>query len=353
MSGRLLFFSIPIILITLSFSCKSPSGPDVPKNPREYTWDATMLTYPNAGQTRMFSIWGSSAQDVYVSGFNSLPGGEMYHYDGNQWRPVSLPSGYNYLWKIIGFASNDIWVAAQKPYFDPIKQKTFDSAAVLHYDGKSWSQILSSHMGARALKSMGGNSPQNLYFGSVDGKVIHYDGIKWSIDTLYLNLSINAIGGDEARAFAIGNTWKGVLNDSVMCFTKTTNGWSLYDIQLVTDHSIDPHFGLLSLYSPSPGIFYSCDYRGIFLWQTTKWVKVFNLVGTIIGLGGSGANNILGVGWRDGPLVYHWDGANWDEIKLPQGLLPNDVELYNAWTNGREAFIVGNNGGVSYILHGK
>jgi len=70
--------------------------------------------------------------------------------------------------------------------------------------------------------------------------------------------------------------------------------------------------------------------------------------------GRNGPNNIIAAGRNaEGPLVYHWDGNNWLEIKLPEGLVPTEVLLYDVWTNGREAFIVGNNGAVTYVLHGK
>jgi hypothetical protein len=346
-----LFVALILALLLLQLSCKkSPTEPEF-KSPREYTWTATQLQYPGAYNLSMYSIWASGPTDIYVSGFSILGGqkGAMFHYDGKQWAAVVLPSpDYNYLWEVTGFGANDIWAAGSRLFPDP----SLDSAAILHYDGVRWTQMLPSHMGVRGLKSLGGSSTQNLFFGSRDGKVIRYNGV-WSIDTLYLGLSVRDIGGDEERVFAVGNTFRGALDDSVMCFMRVSNSWQLIDLQLLTQYSAVPRFGASNVYSPAPGDYYSAGELGIFHWQETRWVKVFSPIAVVLGLAGSSAS-ILAVGRNnDGPVIYHWDGASWEEIKLPEGIVPDNVLLFGVWTNGKEAFIVGNNGAVSYVLHGK
>jgi hypothetical protein len=345
------YFSLTLGVFLLQVSCKASTEPQF-KNPREYTWTATQLQYPGAYNLRMYSIWGSSAQNVYASGFSILGGqkGAIFRYDGRQWNPVTaFPSpDYNDLWEITGFGENDIWIAGSR-LFAP----TGDSAAVLHYDGARWTQVLPSHMGVRGLKSIGGTSSRSLYVGSRDGRVLRYNGVSWSVDTLYLGLSLVDIEGDDTQAFAVGNTWRGALDDSIMCFRKSLNTWQLIDIQIETNYSSSPRFGSNGLYSPQAGIFYSCGYLGVFRWEANKWVKVFSPIASLIGIEGNSPTNILTVGWRDGPVAYHWDGVSWEDLKLPHGLIPQDVALYDVWTNGKEAFIVGNNGAVSYLLHGK
>lgn len=84
------FLFVSIILITISFGCKSPSGPDVLKNPREYTWTIDTLAYPGSFQTNMNDIWASSPSDVYVVGHNSDGFRKMYHFNGNTWKPIGL-----------------------------------------------------------------------------------------------------------------------------------------------------------------------------------------------------------------------------------------------------------------------
>jgi hypothetical protein len=342
-------------LIVFQVGCKD--NPIVPteKSPRQYEWDATKISFPNSGQTTMYCVWGSGATDVYVGGYNSLGGnGAIYHYDGAQWQPIPLPSvDYNYFWDIIGFGAKDVWAAGARLYTNPRDQSNLDSAVILHYDGVKWTSMLSTHMGTRGLKSVWGSSSQNLYFGSRDGKVIRFDGARWNIDTLYLGLSMKAIGGDETRVFAMGNTWKGALDDSAMCFMRTSGGWKMLDVQLWTQHASAPRFGSALVYSPAPGSYYSASGSNIFRWQVDRWIKAFSLPCAIGALSGTGEASMLTVGWRDGPAVYHWDGAYWADIKFSSGLLPSYLELLDVWTNGSEAFVIGNDGGVSYVLRGK
>jgi hypothetical protein len=328
-----------------------------PENPREYNWDVSVLSYEGSLQTTMYSIWGSSPSDVYASGSSRLGGlhGAVYHFKGQQWFAMPLPSGaYNNMEQISGFSASDIWVAGAEEHWIPMgEQGVSDSALVLHFIGYTWKSMLPSHMGVRGLKSMCGISPSDLYFGSNDGRVLHCNGPFWTVDTLYVGLSVKAIGGDASRVFAMANSWRGSLDDSVFCFTKDTAQWRLVDAQSFNNQYVAPRFGLSSVFCPAPGTYYSSTYTGVFQWRAGSWVKVLTVNGFISSLAGS-ADNILAVGGGSGgPLVYHWDGKDWGEIKLKPELLPTGVMLYSAWTNGREAFIVGNDGDVTYVLHGK
>src|SRR5574337_349918 len=88
MNLRQLFLFVPIILITLSFSCKSPSGPEPIKNPREYTWTVDTL-YISQAQILMDAVWGS-ANDLYTVGHSAGAVGTMWHYDGERWTNIKL-----------------------------------------------------------------------------------------------------------------------------------------------------------------------------------------------------------------------------------------------------------------------
>ncbi len=342
-------------LILFQSGCKDNPVDVQTKNPREYTWTIDTIAYPGSSQMTMYDIWGSDPGNVYVCGYNMMGGdGAIYHYDGHQWKPVHLPANnLNNFWGIRGFAANDIWVAGAKLYINPKGQTSLDSAAVLHYNGTSWSEMLQSHMGTRGLKSVWGSSSRNLFFGSRDGKVIRFDGSRWSIDTLYLGLSMKAIGGDETKLFAMGNTWRGAQDDSVMCFTLTPTGWRMLDMQLWNQFAFSPRFGAALIYCPLSGVYYTAAFSSIFRWQADAWVKVHDFPFAIDGLSGTSEMNMFAVGWRNGPSMYQWDGTDWQEIALPSSFQASDMELFDVWTDGREAFVVGNNGGVSCVLHGK
>lgn len=203
------------------------------------------------------------------------------------------------------------------------------------------------------LQTVWGGSRENVVMGSVDGKVIQFDGRAWKARVLYPGLSINDFGGDATRTFAIGNTWKGALDDSVICFMRTGDAWAVVNAQIRAQNFSQPTFGSVALYSPASGIHYSCGYMGVFQWLGENWIKVFSPIASLNGMAGSSSTNMLAVGSdASGPTAYHCDGSVWNEIKLPSGLIPNDVAFYGVWMTANEAFIVGNNGSVSYVVHG-
>jgi hypothetical protein len=65
-------------------------------------------------------------------------------------------------------------------------------------------------------------------------------------------------------------------------------------------------------------------------------------------VGGSGRNNLFACCIM--ATLYHYNGSDWKRIILP---LSEDVTLYDMWTDGQEAFIVGHNGYRTFIAHGK
>ncbi len=345
---------LTVVALLFEWNCKDKSVDVQIKNPRKFTWDVTVLRYPMSGQTTMYSIWASSPKDVYVCGHNSVAGfGKMYHSDGNGWSPVYLPFGFFDLSQIIGFTANDIWAAGLREFDDPNTPiAIIDSALILHYDGINWTKI-SSPPKVRGLKSIWGTSSTNLYFGSTNGTVLHLEDAKWRLDTTYLGLSVHRIGGDQTRIFAFGNTARGRSDDSVMCFTKTTGGWNLVDMQLRDHFFLNPRFGLFGICTPATGQYYSTSF-GIFQWNGTQWQKVLKTEATIYGVTGLGDSNLIAVGEdAQGPLIYHWDGTNWANVNLPNGLLSKSTGITSVWTNGVEAFAVANDGSQSYVIHGK
>lgn len=345
--ARFLYTAIFITLM-LQVNCNGPTEPGF-KNPREYTWTARSLVYSSDTPSSMYSIWGASASNIYVCGYSLLSGrqGAMFHYDGKGWTNVAtLPSpDYNDFSEIIGFGESDIWMAGLRFFIEP----GLDSAVVLHYNGRSWNQMLPSHLGVRALRSAWGTSSQNLYFGSRDGKIIHFNGSTWSVDTLHLGLSVTALGGDDENVFAFGTT-----GNTIMAFKRSKDGaWQLLDQQPEGEHDFDPRFGLYSIYTASRSVYYSSS-AGVFRWENNKWEKIFGGLVVLTAINGTGPSNIFAVGRNTrGPAMYHWDGTTWEKINLPEGIVPEDVLLYGIWTDGKEAFSVGNIAGKSYVLHGR
>ncbi len=65
------FLVVALLVVYNGCKDKSVEPTPPPKDLRKLTWKIDTLAYPGNFQTNMFSIWGSSAQDVYVVGHSS------------------------------------------------------------------------------------------------------------------------------------------------------------------------------------------------------------------------------------------------------------------------------------------
>lgn len=63
---------------------------------------------------------------------------------------------------------------------------------------------------------------------------------------------------------------------------------------------------------------------------------------------GTAADNLFVVGIHG--RVYHYNGTDWDQLI---DLAFYGLSWFDVWTDGTETFIVGNDGSVSDVAHGK
>jgi hypothetical protein len=113
----------------------------------------------------LFSIWGSSATDVFAVGQHYWQGGggTILHYDGSTWS--SMDSGTTRsLYGIWGSSGSDVFAVG--------------SRIILHYDGLSWSHMESET--TQYLYDVWGSSGSDVFAVGYDGTILHYDGSTWS-----------------------------------------------------------------------------------------------------------------------------------------------------------------------------
>lgn len=78
-----------------------------------------------------------------------------------------------------------------------------------------------------------------------------------------------------------------------------------------------------------------------------KWEEIFS--GPNAGpVAGPSENNLFSVGFNG--TVYHYNGKDWYQFKQFQS---PEYSFGAVWFDGKEVFVVGNNGRKSLILHGK
>jgi hypothetical protein len=110
------------------------------------------------------------------------------------------------------------------------------------------------------------------------------------------------------------------------------------------------------LWMSSSGTLYATGF-GVHKRVGTSWMMVLDRI-TTTQIAGTGDDNFFAVGFSSfGGLsgeVYHYNGTDWYQFK---NLQLTNVQYSGAWTNGKEAFVIGVTFGSypqkTIILHGK
>jgi hypothetical protein len=348
---------ISAVLAVLLSSCKH-NPVDAPlKNPREYSWTIDTIAYPGSSQTLMSCIWGSSASDLYVGGHNERGFGEMYHFDGQKWQPVTLTLGAIEMSEIFGFGSMNVWGVGNITFANSNPPpNVLDSSLVIHYDGKTWQGL--TFVRQRELVSIWGSSPNNIWMGGVNGSLFHYDGaglIKDSVpmyipknaDPFYSFYSITGSSTTDAYMLLYA-PHQGTGGERYYTFHHQPSGWTL----------IDSTFSVYTrkIWMSPPGSLFAIG-GGVFKKTSSSWQSLQMDALTSLGIAGMSDEDffVVGMSGAGGTFgeVYHYNGSDWFQFK---SLELQNVEFMGIWTDGREAFVVGWSFGsvqTTIILHGK
>jgi hypothetical protein len=298
----------------------------------------------------MRSIWGSSASDVYVVGHNDRGYGKMFHYDGSKWNAIDpLPVGFIDLTAVYGFSSNDVWTAGLRSIDSPELGYTVDSSLIIHYDGTSWKEMNLPGRG-RMLQSVGGASPNDVWIGGTN-VLYRYDGFSVKHYPIYIPpqgiqfLFIAALSPSEVYMTGFRNDVVQPI-DSNFYYLYRFNGssWNIIDSAVQTVGSSQLKFG----YQPvviDHKLYFGGE--GVWEWTGSGWIKLFDDAWNYR-VGGDRPDNLFACGGLN--RLYHYNGSDWKRISLP---LSEDIGFYGIWTDGREAYVVGNDGNRTFIAHGK
>lgn len=202
------------------------------------------------------SVWGSAPDDVYMVG--GQPGqGVIYHFDGGDWSPVSIPDSPLLIW-VYGFATNDVFAVGE-------------DGVVLHFDGGSWSAMVSGT--ELDLYGVWGASRDDVWAvgGDIAGGppvIVHFDGSDWS-DTPVPELDRNATA-------------------------------------------------LLKVWGTSDSHVFAVGQSGVILqFDGSDWKQVeSSTTNDLVSLWGSGADRIVAVGGRTNAAVVAYDGSQWNSLSV-------------------------------------
>jgi hypothetical protein len=221
-------------------------------------WDGgkwTAQTVPTLDKSAILtSVWGRSATDVYVVGWNST----ILHNDGSGWVKQTAPVAGAYYYDVWGPQdSNDVWVA-QNSY----------SGKLAHSTGvNDWAETT---VGKNLnLQHLWGTDSRNVYASGIsDDKangpfLVRWDGASWSpitvaVDAPPFPLTSNyAIWGFDATNFFILNGMRFILQNN------NTEKWKL--------SVYDQNGGAAGLWGTTDGreVFVSMSGWG-YLWHGTR-----------------------------------------------------------------------------------
>jgi hypothetical protein len=178
---KLLLATLLATALFINADCKKdivdPPIEDLKPGSRNYTWTVDTLKLPFGDVFTPSRIWGSSSNDVWITGFGD--GGDLiWHFDGTQWtrdstRYLISPSA---LW---GTARNNIWMGNSNNTFwryDGAKWYKFSEHKLTGFDRIVIENIWETS--ANDLWAVGGADQFN---GGTQykGIVMHFDGVQW------------------------------------------------------------------------------------------------------------------------------------------------------------------------------
>lgn len=157
------------------------------------------------------AVWAGGAEDVFVVGVGKGSGGNpvgmAYHYDGDQWRKMDVPS-VNPLFAVWGYASDRVFAVGSE-------------GTILHYDGSSWTSM---HSGVfSSFYGVWGSSAADVYaVGS--GIILHYDGQSWQPMECPTERTLLAIWGESAQHVVAVGEQGTILHYDGESWTPMTSG---------------------------------------------------------------------------------------------------------------------------------
>jgi hypothetical protein len=366
LARRMLLSSVATILLLESGCEKSPTGPELIKDPRTYTFTVDTIAYLDAGQTNLYDIAGTSANNVYAVGFNSsYSAGTMFRFDGARWKstgfhmseggPISGSVDFN---SLLAFSSDNIWFVGDRSTLNPNPPPNFiDSSLILHYDGNSFTEYKA--YGGSLLSSVHGIAPKDIWVCGVSKTLFHYNGVTWERDSIPVAVppnggiilrDIRAVSAQTVYLIGFGL----VVENNVSRITYhyflqlRENRWAVVDSfpDSFRTSGADK-WGFVDLWATPSGNLYSLGPTGIWRWNEIRWIKMLDWNGgPLQRIWGYSDHNFFVSGYR---TLLHYNGTDFYQYPSVTG----DMVYWGIWGSGNELFVVGNDGSKSYVFHGR
>ena len=293
----------------------------------------------------MRSIWGSSASDVYVAGWADPPGAPLYHYDGAHWSAVPpgvTGGGAVDLSQVFGFSASDIFAVGG------VTSGSGERSLILHFDGATWGAMTTPAGGK--LNAVWGVPGVEMWAAGVRGSMFHYMSLVWQPAIVPDSSTCVSMAGSSANdvyALTVGHGRGSADTSSHALWHWNGATWAVAE-SLDTGPGHGDRFGTRSVWSLLAVLYTVGD--GLYARDDSGWKLLVAAPGTVTlnAVYGAVNSSLFLVG--DASTVIQVGPS--DSYRYTQFTDPA-INYTGAWTNQREAFIVGNDGRATYILHGK
>ena len=139
-------------------------------------------------------IWGTSDNDLFVVGDD----GAILHFNGTSWSNMVSHTTKD-IWGVWGISSSDVFAICQE-----VNWGGTSFYSVLHYDGTSWNEMTCES--GFVLGSIWGSSENDVFAGGWGGELLYYDGVAWTQMSSITSNGLNGIWGSSGNdVFAVGS----------------------------------------------------------------------------------------------------------------------------------------------------
>lgn len=347
------------------------------------TWSSE--TVP-ALQANLTSVWGSSPTDVYAAG----SGGVVLHYDGSSWVQVprvtggealavtgsgstAFVTGKNFVatasrsaQTLLAYAPqlNAVWAVDANTAF-----AVGESGIVWRYNNGAWQRLDTGVL--YALKDVWAPSANRVFAvgegASGGAAMLQYDGSTWSEVTLPSTgflASISGVSSTQAVAMSRfsplltwdGSSWQAAAgttpsdNASAIWGTSPTDylvvGSSGYaarfdGVSLTPIASVPSQRALVSVWGSGPSNYYAGTNNGeLFRFNGTSWSQIIVPNAGAWRVWGSGASSLYTLSLNG--LIGRYDGTTWTQLRAVSG----DDVFWDLHGTSNRLFAVGDGGVV-------
>jgi hypothetical protein len=190
---------------------------------------------------------------------------------------------------------------------------TESTAAVMHFDGKTWSP-LDLGVSAPLLNWCHAFSSSDVTMVGNAGTVLHWDGAAWTQQPTPTTQNLWGVWGA-----APGDLWSvggdGLADGQATLLHYDGSAWSAVMLPPLQKANV---WQLLKVWGTSADDVYVVGQRGVVLhWDGASWSE--ELVGAsddLVSLWGTGPDRVVAVGGRSNAIVSVWDGAAWKTTSL-------------------------------------